>query len=102
MINSRPIRYAAILVAVSTLLARATPGSGLLFGQPKAVYAARREKARAQVAGAIELLFSPGDNGDVGLVRYRTTSNFMYLTGVESPGAVLALRPAGAPSGKRE
>jgi Xaa-Pro aminopeptidase len=49
---------------------------------------------------AIVLLPGPDEGFDVDRTRFRTDNNLMYLTGVEAPGAVLALLPEGDPSGK--
>lgn len=67
-----------------------------------AEYAARRAYLRAQFPGDIIIVSGPGDNSDVGRVRFRTSNTLMYLTGVEAPDACLVLLPDGDPSGKHE
>ncbi len=87
-----------------TLAASACPAPeyGLLFGQSPAEFAARRAAVRTAANGAVVLLCGPGSNEDVGRVRFRTTNDVMYLTGVEAPNACLAILPPGDPSGKRD
>lgn len=67
---------------------------------PPSVYAARRERLRAEVGEAIVVvagryLINPGDE----LVKQDPT--FWYLSGVESPYAILVLTPAGSEAGGR-
>lgn len=73
-----------------------------LFGQTFAEFAARREAVRSAAGGAIVLVGGPAKGLDVERDRYRASSDFMYLTGIEAPDAWLALLPPGDPSGKRE
>ncbi|MGC8669240.1 MAG: aminopeptidase P N-terminal domain-containing protein [Chthonomonadales bacterium] len=65
-------------------------------------YAARRAALRSQFPGDIIILSGPGDNSDVGRVRFRTSNSLMYLTGVEAPDACLVLLPDGDPTNKHE
>ncbi|MEP6756723.1 MAG: aminopeptidase P N-terminal domain-containing protein [Chthonomonadales bacterium] len=74
----------------------------LLFGQTPAEFAARRATLRTAAKGAIVLIKGEPDPGDIERTRFRTANNIMYLTGVESPDAVLAILPEGDPSGKSE
>src|SRR5437660_3578334 len=96
----RSIAIFLIILAVSGASAR--QAGDRLFGQTREEFAARRAAVRSAVKDGVILLFAKADNDDVGRVRYRTDDNIMYLTGVESPRAVLALLPDGDPSGKRE
>jgi Xaa-Pro aminopeptidase len=73
-----------------------------LFGQTPAEFAARRAAVRNAAKEGIVLLRAPAEGDDVDRVRYRTENDIMYLTGVEAPGAVLALLPDGDPTGKKE
>jgi len=75
---------------------------GKLFGQSPSEFAARRAAVRSNARDSIVLFFGPGDNGDIGRIRFRTDNNLMYLTGVEASNACLALLPPGDPSGKTE
>jgi Xaa-Pro aminopeptidase len=77
-------------------------GKRALFGQPITDFAARRAALRAAVKDGIILIFGPGEDSDISWTRFRTDNDLMYLTGVEAPGACLALLPAGDPTGKRE
>jgi Xaa-Pro aminopeptidase len=111
------LRLAAIagLVLSATSLASTAPrprssssppvrsgGTPRLFGQTFAEFAARREAVRKAAGNAIVLLGGAVKGFDVERDRYRTHNDLMYLTGIEAPGAWLALLPAGDPSGKRE
>jgi Xaa-Pro aminopeptidase len=88
-------------LAVSLRASQAdTPGK--LFGQTPEEFASRRAKVRSQLKGNILILRGEPDPGDIERVRFRTDNNILYLTGVEAPGALLAILPEGDPSGKRE
>jgi Xaa-Pro aminopeptidase len=62
--------------------------------QPKETYRERRRRLAERIGGGTVVLWGAGDErgyGDVG--TFRQSSSFFYLTGVELPNAVLALRP---------
>lgn len=62
--------------------------------QAPEVYRQRRRRLREALGGGTVVLWGNGDDrgaGDVG--TFRQCSAFFYLTGVELPNAVLALRP---------
>ena len=62
--------------------------------QPKEVYRERRRRLAERAGGGTIVLWGSGDErgyGDVG--TFRQSSNFFYLTGVELPNAILAIRP---------
>src|ERR1022692_4928605 len=58
-----------------------------------AVYAARRAKLQAKLAGAAIIV--PGRNmvGQIAETQLKQEPNFWYLTGVESPFAILVMTP---------
>lgn len=82
------------------LLAAARADDGLLARQPKADYKARRVELMEKAGDGIVVLLGAReeDLGEVG--RFRQSNYFMYLTGVETPGAQLMLVPAGLTEGK--
>jgi Xaa-Pro aminopeptidase len=62
--------------------------------QPKEVYRERRRRLAERTGGGTIVLWGSGDErgyGDVG--TFRQAANFFYLTGVELPNAILAIRP---------
>lgn len=94
------LNRAALLAAVIILLcglipAAAMTGEGMLANQPLNEYAARRQKLLSQVKDGVIVLLGAReeDLGEVG--RFRQKNDFMYLSGVETPGAFLILVPAG-------
>lgn len=93
------IAYPALL---ALLLFPAASLADPLFGQPKEDFAARREAVRKAAEGAVVLYRGPTESGEMGRTRFRTDNALMYLTGVEAPGAWLALLPPGDPTGKKE
>lgn len=98
-------RAASIVLAACLLISIRTAAlapSARLFGQTLEEFASRRAKVRAGLNGAILVLRGEPDPGDIERVRFRTGNDILYLTGVEAPGAYLALLPDGDPSGKRE
>jgi Xaa-Pro aminopeptidase len=83
-------------LATPALIAPAAAVEGdRLAGQPKSEYRARRQKLMGQVKDGIVVLIGARDDefGEVG--RFRQKNDFMYLTGVQTPGAFLMLVPAG-------
>lgn len=97
---SRRIASMAFLLVVATAMGAAARPSGYVGGIPARQYGERRARTR-QAAGDALLIFVAPAEGDE-LVPFRTSSNMAYLTGVETPGAILALLPPGDPSGKTE
>lgn len=89
-------------LAVGWHIAIASPPAARLFGITPAEYARRRSAVRAAAPDALVLLRGPSNAEDIERVRFRTDNNLLYLTGVEAPGAYLALVPEGDPSGLRE
>ncbi|HVG21734.1 MAG TPA: Xaa-Pro peptidase family protein [Blastocatellia bacterium] len=98
------IRASLIVMLVPVVTALATPAliapaaaveGDRLAGQPKSEYRARRQKLMGQVKDGIVVLIGARDDefGEVG--RFRQKNDFMYLTGVQTPGAFLMLVPAG-------
>ncbi len=73
-----------------------------LFGQTPVEFAARRAAVRTAAGSAMVLISGEVYGLDPERARFRTQNDLMYLTGVEAPGAWLALLPPGDPSGKRE
>lgn len=58
------------------------------------IYRERRQRLAAELGGGTAVLWGNGDDrgaGDVG--TFRQASSFFYLTGVELPNAILAIRP---------
>jgi Xaa-Pro aminopeptidase len=75
----------------------------LLAGQPLTEYRQRRERLMEQTKDGVVLMSGANDDefGEVG--KFRQRNDFMYLTGVAAPGAILALVPQGyGPSNARE
>lgn len=52
------------------------------------VYRQRRQKVMEQTKDGVVILFG---KGTAGLDKFKQENNFMYLTGVETPGAILVL-----------
>jgi Xaa-Pro aminopeptidase len=99
--RSRAAVAAVVLVAAAVAASGRPPAPNELRGIPLAEYAARRaaamqlfEDGGVVVRGSVEEEFEP-------LNRFRQNNWFMYLTGVEVPGALLVLDPS-APPGERE
>src|SRR5262245_55289252 len=86
------LRMCLTLLAVFVFLGDAQAQSDIAF--PKEVYAARRARLLAQILAQIRdaLIVIPGhfSAGESGL--FKQDPNFWYLTGVESPFAILVLR----------
>ena len=62
--------------------------------EPAAVFQARREALRAKLPDGLTVLFGfSDDSGPDTLLPFRQENNFYYLTGINSPGAVLLLAP---------
>jgi len=62
--------------------------------EPAAVFQARREALRQKLPDGLTILFGYGDDsGPDTLLPFRQENNFYYLTGINSPGAVLLLAP---------
>lgn len=72
----------------------AATDAGLLLGQPRADFKARRkalmERIRRDDPRAVVVVRGEGPAGDA---KYRQNNAFAYLTGVETPGAALILLP---------
>jgi len=96
---SLPVLWNPVSAADTTI--PAGQGSDALQS-PSAEYASRRAYLRRQFPGDVIVICGPGDNSDVGRVRFRTSNSIMYLTGVEAPDACLVLLPDGDPSGRHE
>ena len=81
------MRYRVLLLLLPTL--RLPAQSDVAF--PPEVYAARRARLGAQIPGAVAIV--PGRHmiADSGLGKQ--DANFWYLTGVESPYAILVMAP---------
>ncbi len=60
-------------------------------------FAKRREEVRKAADGAIVIFGNPPDTKDR---PYRANNSVVYLSGLESPGAMVVLLPEGDPSGK--
>lgn len=69
-----------------------TPPAPLL-GFSKEEYQSRRSALRSACPNAIILLRGSAEDEVVNPARYRQNSNFLYFTGVETPGAFLVLLP---------
>jgi Xaa-Pro aminopeptidase len=84
----------AALVTPS-LIAPAAADDDRLAGQPRSEYRARRQKLMEQIKDGVVVLIGAREDefGEVG--RFRQKNDFMYLTGVQTPGAFLMLIPAG-------
>jgi Xaa-Pro aminopeptidase len=103
--NGRLLRLSLVPLCALLLIASRTVAiapEDKLFGQSLEEFSARREKVRAGLNGSMLILRGEPDPGDIERVRYRTDNDILYLTGVEAPGASLALLPPGDPSGKKE
>lgn len=97
----KPTRWivpALALWLVGTAAPALAPAS--IWGQTPQEFATRRAAVRKAMGEAIVILPGPDEGPDVDRGRFRTENNLMYLTGVEAPGAVLALLPENDPSGK--
>ncbi len=85
----RTIRWLSVwLLIVSSVSAVSEP---VLWGITLSEYALRREQLRER-AGEQAIIVA-GESATPVRLRFRQDSNFMYLTGVEAPGAVLVLLP---------
>jgi Xaa-Pro aminopeptidase len=93
------LSFLLLLAGRGTALA---PPAARLYGQTLEEFTQRRAAVRAAAPDALILLRGPGEAEDIDRLRFRTDNDLMYLTGVEDPGAYLALLPEGDPSGKRE
>jgi Xaa-Pro aminopeptidase len=91
-----------LLVAASWHTTFASPPAARLFGITLEEYARRRAALRASAPDVLFLLRGPSESGDIERTRFRTDNNLLYLTGVEAPGAYLALLPEGDPRGLKE
>jgi Xaa-Pro aminopeptidase len=95
----------ALHVAISLLIAASFTFPGIaandrLASIPKSEYRARRQKLLSQIKDGIVVMVGAReeDLGEVG--RFRQHNDFMYLTGVQTPGAYLIFVPANAIPGK--
>ncbi len=101
-------KAALLFCIVSTVVVQAqgqsavTTGKKLLFGQTPQEFADRRAAVRTAAKGAVVIYRGEPEAGEIERVRYRTDNEIMYLTGVEAPGAYLAILPESDPSGKKE
>ncbi len=84
---------AALCMATLSALYAITAPAGALLGQTLDEFAQRRAKLRQSVGDAVVLIVSPRADDD--RLRYRPSNEMVYLTGVETPGAAVALLPAG-------
>lgn len=73
-----------------------------LLGVQASEYAQRRAHLRAMAQDTLFLLSAPIPAGAGDAFRFRADNNLAYLTGLEAPGAWLALLPDGNPTGKTE
>lgn len=88
-----PVRL-ALACSLAMISARSAPGqSDVAF--PREVYAARRAKLLSQVAGGAVIV--PGRYLVGAYELPRQDPSFWYLTGVESPYAILVMAPDGRP-----
>ncbi len=94
---SLPIAFAVI--AASLAHRPAIADSDKLAGIPLAEYRARRHKLMDRTKDGVVVLIGAREEefGEVG--RFRQKNDFMYLTGVQAPGAFVMLVPAGLVSG---
>jgi len=86
------------LLLLGSLHAVSEPAS--LWGIPLSEYALRRNALR-EAAGEQAIIIA-GESATPVRLKFRQESNFMYLTGVEAPGAVLMLLPENSPLGVHE
>src|SRR5215216_6633106 len=87
-----------MLMLAAALATPARPGVARetgLAGQPKSEYRARRQKLMERAKDGIVIVIGAREDefGEVG--RFRQKNYFMYLTGVQTPGAYMMLVPAG-------
>ncbi|MBI4747928.1 MAG: aminopeptidase P N-terminal domain-containing protein [Acidobacteria bacterium] len=66
-----------------------------LVNQPISEYKLRRQKLMDQTRDGIVVLLGNLDEGNGIDTKFRQNDNFLYLTGVETPGAYLILAPDG-------
>jgi Xaa-Pro aminopeptidase len=92
---------AAVGPQAGTAPAAPARGAGTPADVPLAEYAARRKALMRALPDGVTAIRGSEESefGEVG--KFRQNSNFMYLTGVETPGAFLVLSPS-APEGARE
>jgi len=88
----------------ATVAPRASPSGKTLAGIALEEYRQRRERVMELIPEGIVLLSGKTEEEDNEVEqKFRQRSYFMYLTGVEVPGAILALIPKGyGPEGVRE
>ncbi len=86
------------LLLCTSLHAVSEPAS--LWGIPLSEYALRRDALRESAGDQVVILM--GESSTPVRLKFRQDSNFMYLTGVEAPGAVLVLLPENSPLGMQE
>ncbi|HNC44233.1 MAG TPA: aminopeptidase P N-terminal domain-containing protein [Acidobacteriota bacterium] len=67
----------------------------MLVNQPVSEYKLRRQKLMDQTRDGIVVLIGNLDEGNGIDTKFRQNDNFLYLTGVETPGAYLILVPDG-------
>jgi Xaa-Pro aminopeptidase len=102
---SRAADVRAVLVALAMFVMCSTMSSAVqsartadddrLAGVVKAEYRARRQQLLSRIKDGVVVMIGAREDefGEVG--RFRQKNDFMYLTGVETPAAYLALVPAG-------
>jgi Xaa-Pro aminopeptidase len=90
----------ALIVAGGVALPGIAAADDQLANIPKSEYRARRQKLIDQIKDGVVVMIGAReeDFGEVG--RFRQLNDFMYLTGVQTPGAYLIFVPAGVISGK--
>jgi Xaa-Pro aminopeptidase len=101
-ITQRPLLFAtlALIAASGVALPGLAAADDKLANIPKSEYRARRQKLIDQIKDGVVVMIGAReeDFGEVG--RFRQLNEFMYLTGVQTPGAYLIFVPAGVISGK--
>jgi Xaa-Pro aminopeptidase len=99
-VSVRIFARTALLVMLGVVCVVPAIAEDLLAHQPLSEYRARRQKLLEQIKDGIIVLIGAreDDFGEVG--RFKQKSNFLYLTGVETPAAFLLLIPADLIPGK--
>jgi Xaa-Pro aminopeptidase len=94
------MRKVFIFVVILEVLFLTLLGSAL-DRQPNADYRARRHALASKTSGGTVLLFAPPEaEGPNAIYGYRPDSDFYYLSGWTTPGAVLLIVPAVEAKGK--
>lgn len=77
------------------VVADTSPGGRMLLNQPISDYKTRRQKLMEQTRDGIVVLMGDLDDGNGIDKKYHQNDNFLYLTGVETPGSYLILTSEG-------